>query len=215
MTKEDIILRDKAYKFITGQHLTLGISYNEFQNTEISLSVTEAFQFWDSEALEEHIYELAEGMFKILKEVANAHKTVSAPETTAIESVDIVQQLNDNIDRPDRHNINPMNRPPRSIDPMSPRNLDHSGRLQDDPAIDHVLAERGLRYGDFKERAAICQDLKDIMRNTPSWNACSPTQRQALEVIADKVARMLNGDPNYDDNWVDIIGYSQLVLREL
>ena len=34
-------------------------------------------------------------------------------------------------------------------------------------------------------------------------------------VIADKVARMLNGDPDYVDNWHDIIGYATLVETRL
>jgi len=81
--------------------------------------------------------------------------------------------------------------------------------------IRDTLKERGDRYGDFKTHAGICQDLKGIMVNTPSWDKCTPDKKQALEVIADKIARMLNGDPNYDDNWRDIIGYSQLVLDDL
>jgi len=81
--------------------------------------------------------------------------------------------------------------------------------------IDKVLAERGKRYGEFKDHAKIAQDLKKVMMSGKSWNDCSNSQRQALEVIADKIARMLNGDPDYDDNWIDIIGYSQLVLNEL
>ena len=81
--------------------------------------------------------------------------------------------------------------------------------------IDKILEERGARYGAFTDHAQICQDLKDVMRATPSWEKCTPDKKQALEVIADKIARMLNGDPNYDDNWVDIIGYSQLVLDNI
>ena len=34
-------------------------------------------------------------------------------------------------------------------------------------------------------------------------------------MIQHKIGRILNGDPNYDDNWRDICGYSQLVLDEL
>ncbi len=41
------------------------------------------------------------------------------------EAENIRKQLNDNIDRPDRHNINPANRPVRNEDPLSPRNLEH------------------------------------------------------------------------------------------
>ncbi len=40
-----------------------------------------------------------------------------------LDGKSIHEQLNDNIDRPERHNINPANRPPRSLDPLSPRNL--------------------------------------------------------------------------------------------
>jgi hypothetical protein len=31
-------------------------------------------------------------------------------------------------------------------------------------------------------------------------------------MIANKLARIVNGDANYRDSWVDIIGYAQLVL---
>ena len=81
--------------------------------------------------------------------------------------------------------------------------------------IDKVLEERGARYGDFKDHARICQDLKRVMTRTPSWINLTHSQKQSLEVIADKIARMLNGDPDYKDNWVDIIGYAQLVLNQL
>ena len=37
-------------------------------------------------------------------------------------------------------------------------------------------------------------------------------QREGLEMIAHKISRILNGDPNYDDSWVDIAGYAQLVV---
>jgi len=80
---------------------------------------------------------------------------------------------------------------------------------------DKILKERGDRYGVFKDHAKICQDLKGVMLATDGWDYLSPSQAQALEVIADKIARMLNGDPNYDDNWQDIIGYAQLVLNEV
>ncbi len=81
--------------------------------------------------------------------------------------------------------------------------------------LDKILEERGNRYGKFTEHAAICQDLKKVMMGAYSWKYLKPCQAQALEVIADKIARILNGDPDYDDNWIDIMGYSQLVLNEI
>jgi hypothetical protein len=43
----------------------------------------------------------------------------------------------------------------------------------------------------------------------------SVSQREALEMILHKIARILNGDPNFKDSWTDIIGYARLVEREL
>jgi hypothetical protein len=78
--------------------------------------------------------------------------------------------------------------------------------------IETTLAERGSRYGDFSHHARIAQNIQDVMRaEATGWAALAPDQRQALTVIADKIARMLNGDPNYRDNWHDIVGYAKLI----
>ena len=79
-----------------------------------------------------------------------------------------------------------------------------------------TLAERGARYGDFTDHARIAQRLQDAMRGAGAgWSACSDIQKQALTVIADKIARVLSGDPNYADNWHDIQGYARLVEERL
>lgn len=82
-------------------------------------------------------------------------------------------------------------------------------------SIDKTLEERGKRYGEFKDHAVIAQGIQDEMRKASGWNRLAPDQKQALSVIADKIARMLNGDPNYTDNWHDIIGYAKLVEDRL
>jgi hypothetical protein len=81
--------------------------------------------------------------------------------------------------------------------------------------IQTVLAERGSRYGAFSGHAQITQDLKAIMRATPNWFHLSDSQKEALEMVAHKIGRVLNGDPGYLDSWVDIIGYTQLVVDQL
>ena len=53
------------------------------------------------------------------------------------------------------------------------------------------------------------------MRRPAGWNRLAPDQKQALTTIADKIARMLNGDPNYIDNVHDIIGYARLVEKRM
>lgn len=83
--------------------------------------------------------------------------------------------------------------------------------------IKAVLNERGNRYGDFTDHARICQAIKDAMAKTAGskWEHLPPVQKQALDVIADKIARILSGDPLYDDNWIDIQGYARLVQERL
>lgn len=86
-------------------------------------------------------------------------------------------------------------------------------------SVEATLAQRGSRYGDFTDHADICQELKRVMVShgvaLENWIKLSPVQKQALEVIADKIARILTGDPNYEDNWHDIQGYARLVEERL
>jgi hypothetical protein len=99
--------------------------------------------------------------------------------------------------------------------------------------IHDVLAERGQRYGKFTGHAMIAQTIKNLMRGNfnevcarvehsndecairNKWTGLAPDQQEALDMIAHKIARILNGDPNYADSWVDIAGYAQLVADRL
>jgi hypothetical protein len=81
--------------------------------------------------------------------------------------------------------------------------------------IEATLADRGSKYGNFRIHAQITQDLKLVMRSTPKWHDLTYAQRESLEMVAHKVGRILNGDPNYKDSWVDIEGYVHLVSQEL
>lgn len=83
------------------------------------------------------------------------------------------------------------------------------------PDIKATLNERGLRYGSFDRHAAITQGIKQIMAETPNWSKLTPSMKEALEMNAHKIGRILNGDPTYLDSWVDIVGYTQLVVNEL
>lgn len=78
-----------------------------------------------------------------------------------------------------------------------------------------TLLERGNRYGEFKDHAVIAQGIQDVMRAAPNWARLDPDMRQALTVISDKIARILNGDPYYADNWHDIVGYATLVEKRV
>jgi len=76
--------------------------------------------------------------------------------------------------------------------------------------IEDTLKDRGTKYGDFTDHARISQDLKQVMMATPGWKRLSPDKREALEMVQHKIARILNGNPEYLDSWTDLQGYSKL-----
>ena len=81
--------------------------------------------------------------------------------------------------------------------------------------IQNTLTERGSRYGPFDGHAEITQTLKIDMHRTLGWTRLTPSQCESLDMIAHKIGRILNGDPNYEDSWHDIAGYAALVENEL
>lgn len=87
----------------------------------------------------------------------------------------------------------------------------------DTPNLDSTLAQRGGRYGKFTAHAEVTQTLKAIFRSklAERWDYLQDDQKEALEMIAHKLGRILNGDPNYADSWVDIAGYAKLVADRL
>jgi hypothetical protein len=79
-----------------------------------------------------------------------------------------------------------------------------------------VLARREHTHGDFAATALIAQRLKDVSKNTPNWSgALTDVQRESLEAIFTKIARILSGDPNHHDHWADIEGQARLASEQL
>lgn len=81
--------------------------------------------------------------------------------------------------------------------------------------LDKTLKERGARYGSFAGHARITQNIKRIIATGESYSRLDNSQREALEMIAHKIGRIVNGDPDYPDSWHDIAGYAKLVEDEL
>ena len=57
--------------------------------------------------------------------------------------------------------------------------------------------------------------LQEILRNAKNHEHMTDDQVIALDMICNKMARIVNGDPSYIDNWHDISGYATLVEQEL
>jgi hypothetical protein len=81
--------------------------------------------------------------------------------------------------------------------------------------IEEVLIMRGKRYGEYRNVSQTAQLLKSICHSSESWPMMEPYMQESLDLICNKMARICNGDPFYDDSWKDIAGYAQLVTDEL
>jgi hypothetical protein len=78
-----------------------------------------------------------------------------------------------------------------------------------------VLNQRGTRYGQYLDVSRTSQTLKEYIRERPSYDEMEAYMQESLDMIANKLSRILNGDPYYIDSWRDIAGYAQLVVDEL
>ncbi len=80
-----------------------------------------------------------------------------------------------------------------------------------------ILDERGSRYGSFADNARISQGLCNFLTTElharvvdRNQSYLKPHQVEALQMIFHKIARILSGNPDYADNWIDIAGYAEL-----
>jgi hypothetical protein len=83
--------------------------------------------------------------------------------------------------------------------------------------IDAILGKRGEQYGSFMQSSDTVIRIKGIMHNAVARNAVHlyPDQLQALDMIATKLSRIVHGNPNHLDSWIDIAGYATLVADRL
>lgn len=83
--------------------------------------------------------------------------------------------------------------------------------------VKSTLEERGSRYGNFLAHAEVTQAFKKLLYRELAvrFKLLPPIQQEALDMIFHKIGRIVNGDNNYDDNWHDIAGYAELVVKNL
>ena len=85
------------------------------------------------------------------------------------------------------------------------------------PSVNTLLQERALQYGTFVSLAKTAQEFKSVLyRELGSRNKrLADDQSEALDMIMTKIARIINGDPDNPDHYVDIAGYATLVAERL
>jgi len=84
---------------------------------------------------------------------------------------------------------------------------------EDQSSLGGTLKTRGSRYGDFADNAILTRELMRLIKiaDLDSGKIMDPVQEEALQIICQKISRICNGDPTYNDNWHDIAGYATLI----
>lgn len=85
-----------------------------------------------------------------------------------------------------------------------------------------ILDERHETHGAFVKTADYAQFIKRFIRARIEMREgdgnevlFDPDMEEALDMIATKIARIINGNPEEVDHWRDIAGYAQLVADRL
>ena len=78
-----------------------------------------------------------------------------------------------------------------------------------------MLDERQRTHGQFSDVSSVSQGIKDVLRRPIGWDAMPDNAREALDMIASKMARIVSGNHQFKDHWSDISGYATLVVDSL
>lgn len=81
--------------------------------------------------------------------------------------------------------------------------------------VRELLDVREDMYGHYSVVSQISQDIKRVMKESPNYKVMPAFAKESLDMIANKIARILNGNYYYDDSWRDISGYATLALMEI
>jgi hypothetical protein len=83
--------------------------------------------------------------------------------------------------------------------------------------VGKILNERGANYGTFLGLSQVTQRLKGVAHQFAGQHnkTFDADQAEALDMIFTKIGRILNGDANHTDSWIDIAGYATLVADRL
>jgi hypothetical protein len=78
---------------------------------------------------------------------------------------------------------------------------------------DKLLEERGKAYGSYHELSKTAQALKDVFRSKDDWLYLLPEERESIDLICTKLARLLHGGGDKSDTLHDIAGYARLAAK--
>lgn len=81
--------------------------------------------------------------------------------------------------------------------------------------INETLQDRKSTHGDFTDHSSVAQKLKRAAYEGKNTYQLVDFEREAIDMILHKIARIMTGNPHHADHWHDIIGYAKLVEDRL
>lgn len=89
-----------------------------------------------------------------------------------------------------------------------------TGQLLSNPPFKMDIPNRDQQHGGMEAVGAVAQLIKDAMRDGRNWERLSCGHREALDMLAHKIGRVLSGaDPHDRQHWEDVAGYAQAAMR--
>ena len=81
--------------------------------------------------------------------------------------------------------------------------------------VRRLLKVRPTTHGDFTDGAKFTQAVMRAAQAAPSWDRMTDVQKECLHHIAQKLQRVVCGDPNHKDHWADVAGYAGIALARI
>lgn len=78
-----------------------------------------------------------------------------------------------------------------------------------------TLHAKEASHGPYRDQARFSQLLKGIVHKHKNWNGIPGEQKEAIDVILMKVSRIIAGNHDEPDHYLDISGYAMLCYNLL
>lgn len=76
--------------------------------------------------------------------------------------------------------------------------------------LQQIIDQRAKTHGKFEDNAVVATEVMASLAGGANFQSLTTQQFFALQNIAGKMARIVNGDANEPDHWTDIAGYATL-----
>lgn len=75
---------------------------------------------------------------------------------------------------------------------------------------EEIIQSRQSTHGSFAENSRLTQAFLKVAMTGKNWNELNDMQHEALHMTLHKISRLLSGDHNESDHWLDGGNYMHL-----